>query len=244
MPATYVARETKDGALLMELYVEYEPTLDAHGEPAAFIVRVDDELAGWEGVEDELDARQREAVSEELGLPLLDVPRYFRDGEGRFRPVAYKRHGRRDWIGGKGYVYRRVVSVWNPAKGTLAEAGEAAAPGERFAVQMTESEFARRTYPPEDLPPMGREAARQLIERAAADRPGEALACRFVKHTDGSLRVMRFRYDPQTAASGRFKFEPKAKGLLPVFDVEKGARRFINLDGVRSVAGRSPVLAR
>jgi len=50
-----------------------------------------------------------------------------------------------------------------------------------------------------------------------------------VKRTNGKLRRMRFRYDPERSAP----FAGAAgRGLLPVWDLDKGAARFVNLDGV------------
>jgi len=77
-------------------------------------------------------------------------------------------------------------------------------------------------------PCLDREAAR---ERLTA-RPGTRRRVVFVKRTDGHLRRMRFRYDPERNAP----FDAAAKGLLPVWDLDKGAARFVNLDGV--VEGR------
>jgi hypothetical protein len=77
-------------------------------------------------------------------------------------------------------------------------------------------------------PCLDREAAR---ERLTA-RPGTRRRVVFVKRTDGSLRRMRFRYDPERSAP----FDAAARGLLPVWDLDKGAARFVNLDGV--VEGR------
>jgi hypothetical protein len=77
-------------------------------------------------------------------------------------------------------------------------------------------------------PCLDREAAR---ERLTA-RPGTRRRVVFVKRTDGSLRRMRFRYDPERSAP----FDAAAKGLLPVWDLDKDAARFVNLDGV--VEGR------
>lgn len=76
-------------------------------------------------------------------------------------------------------------------------------------------------------PQMGRETAR---ERLTA-RPGTERRAVFVKRTNGELRRMRFRYDPErsTPFAGA-----EAKGLLPVWDLDKGAARFVNLDGVLS----------
>jgi hypothetical protein len=75
-------------------------------------------------------------------------------------------------------------------------------------------------------PQMRREAAR---ERLTA-RPGTRRRVVFVKRTNGELRRMRFRYDPERSAP----FDAAARGLLPVWDLDKGAARFVNLDGVLS----------
>jgi hypothetical protein len=125
----------------MELWVEYQVTQNAHGDPAARLLQVDDPLLGYEGVEGELLGYQRAEIEEDLGLPLLEQtgrptetlegdgeeeeppreweehPRWWRTPEGSYRRVAYVRHGRRDWIGGVGYVFSDVVSVWNPERG-------------------------------------------------------------------------------------------------------------------------------
>lgn len=52
----------------------------------------------------------------------------------------------------------------------------------------------------------------------------------FVKRTDGELRRMRYRYDPERSAP----FDAAERGLLPVWDLDRGAARFVNLDGVLS----------
>jgi len=167
--------------------------------------------------------------------------RYWRDPEtGQYHRVAFARVQFWSWIGGRGYVPVQRVMVWNPTAGdTYEEAGKAAAPGERFAAVMTEEQFACKTFPAQDLPPIGRRLAR----RALTARPGTEQVCRFIKRTNGELRVMRFQYDPDR---GRAPFpDAEAKGLLPVFDVERGAQRFINhRGGVRTVAGQpAPELA-
>ena len=202
--STYVAREAPDGQILMELWVLYEPARDEWGNPAARLLRVDDPLLGYEGVEDELSGEQRAEIEKDLGLPLLEetgrpeatpdapeedgqeeepplewetCPRWWRTSKGDYRRVAYVRHGRRDWIGGVGYVFSDVVSVWNPERGrTLEEAGSSAAPGEQFALVLTAEEFERRTFPPEDLPPVGRETARKALTAC----PGEEQRVSFV----------------------------------------------------------------
>lgn len=251
MNTTSVTREAPDGTLFLELYVCYEKTYDTCGDPAARLVQVDDELRGYEGVEEDLPAEELALIREKIGLPLLEPqeweehPRYWRDGEGRYHRIAYWRHTPRYWIGGKGYVHTPVVSVWKPEQGyTKDEAGRGAAPGEQFALMFSSEDFERKAYPPEDLPPIGREAAREHIERAARERPGSVQRVRFVKRTNGELRVMRFRLlDGERAKCTRFQFDPKAKGLLPVYDVEKQVQRFVNLDGVRTVGDHRPAPA-
>jgi hypothetical protein len=74
-------------------------------------------------------------------------------------------------------------------------------------------------------PCLNREAAR---ERLTA-RPGTERHAVFVKRTDGNLRRMRFRYDPERSAPFT---GAEAKGLLPVWDLDKDAARFVNLDGL------------
>lgn len=81
-----------------------------------------------------------------------------------------------------------------------------------------------------------REQARAAIE----DRPRRILTVRFIKRTPDrngqrALRVMRCVYYPDEAARTRFRFNPRAKDLVPVWDTEKGGRRFVSLEGVREV---------
>ena len=265
--STYVTREDEKGRPLVELWVEYEITRDAWGDPAIRLLCVDDPDLGYEGIENDLLDWERREIEEQLGLPLLDEqddekpeevreepekmepearllewqehPRWWRTSAGEYCRLAYQRHGRRDWIGGRGWVWRDVVSVWDPSRArTKEEVGESADWGEQFALVLTPEEFERKTYPPEHLPPMGREAAR----RALVSRAGEEVTCRFVKRTNGELRVMRLRYDPPEGnpsedGRGCYGYDPKAKGLLPVFDLDKEAPRMVNLDGVRTIDG-------
>lgn len=260
--STYVARETPDGHLLMELWVLYLVTTDAHGDPAARLIRVDDPLIGFDNVQDELFDYQREEIQKDLGLPLVEEsgrpkevtpegdsaddqeeeepleweehPRWWRDKDGQYHRVAYRRVEICYWVGGRGPTPRTRYQVWNTDFDTWQEAGKAADPGETFGQIFTTEEFERLTYPTEDLPPVGREAAR----KALTARPGEEQVCRFVKRTSGELRVMCFRYDPERDRRGRYGYDPKAKGLLPVFDLDKEAPRMVNLDGVRTVGQR------
>lgn len=72
--------------------------------------------------------------------------------------------------------------------------------------------------------------------------PRRTLVVRFVKRTTGTLRRMVCIYYPEEAEAARFRFNPAAKGLVAVWDLEKGARRFINLDGVESIKLRGEIL--
>lgn len=78
---------------------------------------------------------------------------------------------------------------------------------------------------------MTRNQARSLIET----HPRRTLVVRFVKRTDGRLRRMSCVYYPAEAECATYGFDPVRKGLLPVWDMEKGAERFVNLDRVESV---------
>lgn len=79
---------------------------------------------------------------------------------------------------------------------------------------------------------MKRHEARGLIESNAE----KIITVRFIKRTDGKLRTMRCIYYPKAANKATFRFNPVAKGLITVWDVEKGAPRFINLDGVQEIS--------
>ncbi len=78
---------------------------------------------------------------------------------------------------------------------------------------------------------MNRTEAKAIIEA----HPHRTLVVRFIKRTDGSLRRMVCIHFPKQAEFARFRFNPAAKGLAAVWDLEKGARRFVNLDGVQSI---------
>ena len=71
---------------------------------------------------------------------------------------------------------------------------------------------------------MSREEARAVLTANA----GAERSVVFVKRTTGRVRAMRFRYEP----GRRTPYDEDEKGLLPVFDLDEGAPRFINLDGV------------
>jgi hypothetical protein len=53
----------------------------------------------------------------------------------------------------------------------------------------------------------------------------------FVKRSDGQIRRMNCRLRPKADSPG-LKFDPRAAGLLPVWDTEAREYRFINLEGV------------
>ncbi|QXD17019.1 hypothetical protein GQ464_008830 [Rhodocaloribacter litoris] len=78
---------------------------------------------------------------------------------------------------------------------------------------------------------MTRTEALQTIRRHA----GELLVVHFTKRTDGTHRRMVCIFNPEAAEREAFRFNPAARGLVPVWDVEKGGRRFVNLDGVESI---------
>ena len=78
---------------------------------------------------------------------------------------------------------------------------------------------------------MTRTEAKAAITRHA----NELIVVRFVKRTTGEVRRMLAIFNPARVDQSTFKFNPAQKGLLPVWDCEKGGRRFVNLDGVLSV---------
>lgn len=96
---------------------------------------------------------------------------------------------------------------------------------ERFPGFLSARETTARTTP-------------EFTHEALTAHPGEKQVCRFVKRMDGTLRRMLFHYDPECNAL----FDARAKGLLPVWDLDKQKARLINLDGVHIVGGRSPIL--
>ena len=99
---------------------------------------------------------------------------------------------------------------------------------ERQQEQSTEKAQAELSDGPRTGDAFAREEARRLLTA----RPGAVQRVAFMKRTDGSLRTMRFRYDPDARTP-----IPNAasRGLLPVYDLDKRAARFVNLDGVCAV---------
>ena len=138
----------------------------------------------------------------------------------------------------------RREAARSPLNGTYVTTAKSPRPGVRFTAEVTRfgvevtpegepTTFELMSAFRHDLargyirPCLERETAR---ERLTA-RPGTERRAVFVKRTDGKLRRMRFRYDPERSAPFA---GAAAKGLLPVWDLDKGAARFVNLDGVLS----------
>lgn len=59
---------------------------------------------------------------------------------------------------------------------------------------------------------------------------GKFFSCEFIKN-DGSIRTMVCRtHVKKYVTGGHLKFNPKSKGLLPVWDCQKREYRFVNLN--------------
>jgi hypothetical protein len=79
------------------------------------------------------------------------------------------------------------------------------------------------------------------FEKATSD--GTIFTVDFIKRTTGEMRKMNCRRGVKKGVTGEGrKFDPKAKNLLGVFDMqvvetsgEKGAFRFINLEGLMTL---------
>ena len=70
-----------------------------------------------------------------------------------------------------------------------------------------------------------------LLEKISETR-GKIFSVEFVKK-DGSKRKMVCRTGVKKGTSGKgMKYDPIKKGLLPVFDMQKGAFRMINLETI------------
>lgn len=91
-----------------------------------------------------------------------------------------------------------------------------------------------------------RSSAAQRAYEAIAARAGQTLVVYFERRTDGtgprgdrqpagSVRRMLCSYHPQQASRARYGFDPVAKGLLPVWDGERGEARFVPLAGVQRI---------
>ena len=65
---------------------------------------------------------------------------------------------------------------------------------------------------------------------------GKIFTVRFYKRTTGEYRVMNCRGRVIRALSGgELKFDPESKGLITVFDMQKGEYRMINAETVQEV---------
>lgn len=65
---------------------------------------------------------------------------------------------------------------------------------------------------------------------------GHIFTTEFVKRTTGELRVMNCRRGVSKGVKGvGMSYDPAAKALLTVFDMQKGAFRMINLEDLRAL---------
>ena len=70
----------------------------------------------------------------------------------------------------------------------------------------------------------------ELIQKIK-DIKGAFFTVTFVKRTDGTTRTMNARFGVKKyLKGGELPYDPIAKGLLPVFDMQKNAYRMINTD--------------
>lgn len=76
---------------------------------------------------------------------------------------------------------------------------------------------------------INRSAAKQLIK----DTKGKFFTVSFVKRTDGTTRIMNARLGVKAfLKGGTLPYNPEAKRLIPVYDVQKRGYRMINLDTI------------
>ena len=65
---------------------------------------------------------------------------------------------------------------------------------------------------------------------------GRIFGVDFIKRTNGEKRYMVCRYGVRAYAKGiGLSFDPTAKGLIVVFDIQKMAYRFINVKGMTGI---------
>lgn len=76
----------------------------------------------------------------------------------------------------------------------------------------------------------GKEAKKLIATHA-----NEVLIVDFDKKTDGKPRKMRAIFYKEFADEVRHSFNPDEKGILQVWDLEKGARRFVHLNGTNTI---------
>ena len=75
---------------------------------------------------------------------------------------------------------------------------------------------------------ISRETARQLIK----DTKGKFFTVTFIKK-DGTTRVMNARLGVKAyLKGGELPYNPEAKGLIPVFDVQKREYRMVNINTI------------
>jgi hypothetical protein len=59
---------------------------------------------------------------------------------------------------------------------------------------------------------------------------------KFIKRTDGTVRVMNARLGVKAyLKGGELPYNPDEKGLIPVFDIPKRAYRMINVDTITNL---------
>ena len=76
---------------------------------------------------------------------------------------------------------------------------------------------------------INRSAAKQLIK----DTKGKFFTVSFIKRTDGTRRVMNARLGVKAfLKGGTLPYDPEAKRLIPVYDVQKRGYRMINVDTI------------
>lgn len=84
---------------------------------------------------------------------------------------------------------------------------------------------------------------REEAEAILRAQRGRFFRATFIKRTTGELRTMVARMGvTKHLTGGQLGFNPHKKGLLPVFDVQKRAYRFVNLDGLVEVKVGGEVL--
>lgn len=78
-----------------------------------------------------------------------------------------------------------------------------------------------------------REEAAKLVQDYDKDK---IFSVTFVKRTDGSVRTLVGRKGVMKGVTGvGLSYDPRSKGLLPLFDVQKDQFRMINLETVLSI---------
>jgi WYL_2, Sm-like SH3 beta-barrel fold len=74
--------------------------------------------------------------------------------------------------------------------------------------------------------------AAERILKYRADEEGKIFSCKFVKK-DGSIREMVSRFNVQKGVNGNgMSYDPIARGMVPVFDMQKNEWRMINFSTI------------